>query len=190
MHLMPSDPEHLACIVGFDPGTDTLGVAVITFDVRTLWIEKTTALTLRGSKCRMDPMMVETHSARFARLDALGWNILELLRYHQPIAVASESPFFSSRMPGAFAALVEAVVMIRQAVWMYDPSVGVSLIDPPSVKQAVNAKGNAGKDVIQKAVLAIGELNYEGLLPLGSLDEHSIDAIAVAYSKLIDYRNP
>lgn len=190
MHLMPSDPEHLACIVGLDPGTETLGVGIITFDVRTLWIEKTTALTLKGSKCRMNPSMIESHSERFARIDTLGLNILDILHYHKPIAVVCESPFFNSKRPQAFSALIEATAMIRYTVWRYDPSIGLCLVDPPSVKQAVGAKGNAGKDDVQKAVLTIGELNYQGLLPLSSLDEHSIDAIAVAYSKLIDYRKP
>jgi Holliday junction resolvasome RuvABC endonuclease subunit len=138
----------------------------------------------------MDPLMIQSHSERFARIDTLGLNILDILRYHQPIAVVCESPFFNSKRPQAFAALIEATNMIRQTVWAYDRSIGLDLVDPPSVKRAVGAKGNAGKDDVHTAVTAIGELNYEGLLPLSSLDEHSIDAIAVAYSKLIEYRQP
>jgi len=187
---MPADPDCLASIVGLDPGTDTLGVGIITFDVRTLWIDHTSALTLKGSKCRMDPMMIESHSERFARINTLGLNILDILRYHRPVAVVCESPFFNSKRPQAFAALIEATAMIRQTVWEYDRTIGLDLVDPPSVKQAVGAKGNAGKDDVHKAVLQIGELNFRGLLPLSSLDEHSIDAIAVAYSKLIEYRQP
>lgn len=177
-----------ATIVGLDPGTETLGLACITFDVRDLEIERTEALTLKGSKCRFNQFMADMHSARFARLNTLGLNILEYLHYHHPIAVVCESPFFNAKRPQAYGALTEATNMIRQAVWSYDQSVELVMIDPPSVKKAVGAKGNAGKPEMLSAVCALQGLKYNGYPPLSLLDEHSIDAIAVAFSKLNEYR--
>jgi len=190
IHLMPthSDESPYASIVGVDPGTDTLGLSSIYFDPVTLRIEKSYALTLVGSKCRINEHLVNIHSHRFARLAALEENIVGFLLYHQPIAVVCESPFFNAKRPQAYGALTEATNMIRHAVWRYDQECELNMIDPPSVKRAVGAKGNADKKDMMKAVCALPDLRYIGLPLLSELDEHSIDALAVSYSKLSAYR--
>jgi hypothetical protein len=188
LHLLPGDASRVGSILGIDPGTQSLGTGIIDIDVTTLEIVRSTATTFVGDKLGPNRWLANVHSDRFARLDAHRRNLLELLHLVQPISVVCESPFFNSRRPQAFSALVETVDMVRHAVWEYDQNMVLDLIDPPSVKRAVNAAGNAGKDDVHLAISKISEFKYSGLIPFASLDEHSIDALAVAYSKLIEYR--
>lgn len=54
-------------------------------------------------------------------------------------------------------------------------------IDPSSVKNAVGAKGNAKKEVMAEQLLTLENILLSDR-PLRELDEHSVDAVAVAYS--------
>ena len=57
------------------------------------------------------------------------------------------------------------------------------------MKNAVHAIGDAGKGLMRDKVIAIRHLlNYNGIVPLEELDEHSIDALAVAYTQLRLYQ--
>lgn len=188
MHLMPHSAESVVSILGLDPGTNTLGLGWINFDVSSLQIVNTQSLLLIADKMRPDPWYAEIHCDRHSRLKVLGENILQMLHYVRPVCIVTESPFFNPSRPNAFAALIETVEMIRQAVSQFDSYKSLNYIDPPSVKRAVGAAGNAKKEEVQRRVIMVEELNYQGSVPLASLDEHSIDAIAVAYSKLIEFR--
>jgi Holliday junction resolvasome RuvABC endonuclease subunit len=185
---MPSDPGQFANLMGMDPGTNTFGLAWITVDVVTLEIASTQTLTLVADKMRPDPWYAQINCDRHARLQVLSRNISDVLKYVQPSCVVTESPFFNAKRPNAYQALVETIEMIRQTVYCYDWHMPLSYIDPPSVKRAVGAAGNAKKEEVQARVLRIAELNYQGSVPLEEVDEHSIDAIAAVYSKLIEFR--
>jgi Holliday junction resolvasome RuvABC endonuclease subunit len=176
-------------LLGIDPGSETLGVACLSVDANTLEIVNTQAITFIGSKLGMNPWMTNVHSARFARIAAHKENLKRVFSQTLPVAIACESPFYNPRRPNAFEVLVETLDMIRQAVWEYDQHLALDLVDPPTVKISVGAKGNADKDVMRAKILALPNLNFTGSIPLHLLDEHSIDAIAVAYSKLQQYRN-
>jgi Holliday junction resolvasome RuvABC endonuclease subunit len=133
--------------------------------------------------------MVDNHSARFARLHSHYVNLRMTFEYTRPVIVVCESPFFNAKRPQAYGALVETLSAVRRALWEYDPYMQLYLIDPPRVKRAVGAAGNAGKDDMRTAVLKLAqELRYQGPVPLECIDEHSIDAIAVGYSKLVEFR--
>lgn len=185
---MPSYSEDIVTILGLDPGTNTLGLGWINFDVQTLSIRDTQSLLLVADKMNPDPFYAEVHCDRHARLQVLYNNILEMLHYLRPVCIVSESPFFNSLRPNAYQALIETVEMIRHCVDAFDRYKSLNFIDPPSVKRSVGAAGNAKKDEVQRRVVALPELNYQGSIPLSLLDEHSIDAIAVAYSKLTEFR--
>lgn len=188
MHLTPHYPDNLATLLGMDPGTNNFGLGWITVNVETLEIVKTESLTLVADKMRPDSWYAEVNCDRHARLHVLSRNISDVLMYVRPSCVVTESPFFNAKRPNAYQALVEAVEMIRQTVYCYDWQIPVSYIDPPSVKRAVGAAGNAKKEEVQARVLKIAELNYQGSVPLAEVDEHQIDAIGVVYSKLIEFR--
>lgn len=188
MHLMPYSSEGFVTLLGLDPGTNNLGLGWINFDPGSLSIINTQSLLLTADKMDPDPFYAEVHCDRHARLRILSENILQMLHWIRPVSIVSESPFFNASRPNAYAALIETVEMIRHTVSAYDWQQSLNYIDPPSVKRAVGAAGNAKKEEVQSRVMQLLELNYQGPTPLSHLDEHSIDAIAVAYSKLIEFR--
>jgi Holliday junction resolvasome RuvABC endonuclease subunit len=167
-------------LIGIDPGSESLGVCVLSFDAN-FTITRLEAATYVGSKL---PILEDTelvHGARHARIQAHYQNLLNLLLQYQPLGVVCESPFFQASRPQAYGALTEVVSMIRAAILTYRPNMSLALIDPPNVKRAVGAKGNAGKDDVKAAILRMGaSLPYTGPVPLECLDEHSLDSMAVA----------
>lgn len=62
-------------------------------------------------------------------------------------------------------------------------------VDPASVKRAIGAKGNADKDVVKYHIGLIPEIVNNLTHPLSAMDEHSVDATAVAYHQFLSYRN-
>lgn len=183
LHI-PEDGLKTSCVVGIDPGSTNLGIACIEFDIETMTIVKSSCLTYNAKKIiRKESWSTEIHGERKDRIDALQAAILNYLQQTEPIQIAIESPFFNSKMPSAFGALTEVLTAIKQAVKEYDIWRVPYLIDPPTVKRAVGAAGNAGKDDMKLKVIALVDLNYKGQTPLELLDEHSIDALAVAYAR-------
>lgn len=189
LHI-PPDAAKTATVMGIDPGSSNLGVAIIEFDIESMTIVKTIASTLVGVKLmKKDTWDTELHGERFSRIRALKEAMLDLMETHNPVQIACESPFYSQRMPSAFGVLMEVLIAVKEAIYEYDSWRVVWLIDPPRVKQGVGGKGNADKDKMKELVVGLSDLCYEGDVPLAQLDEHSIDAIAVAYCKFKEFTN-
>lgn len=172
-------------ILGIDPGTNTLGIAIVDLDLTTRIPSITMATTLNaGKEVTSYPQMIDVHGERRAKLYSHHLNLRYILQQYKPNAVISESPYMG-RFAAAFEALVECLFMIRDTILEYDPSMPLETIDPPNAKKAVGASGRGGdKDAVRKAVLALpGLMNNTGS-SLSLLDEHAIDAIAVACYKL------
>ncbi len=186
MLTMPAEPgmSTVASIVGIDPGSTTLGFAVLYFDIRTLEILQTRAFTIKAEKLARGSWASELLGDMLGRIHALEEKLLNLFRDIDPFMIASESPFFSRKHPNAFAVLSAVIGAIRNAIGRYDAWKVLYLIDPPSVKNAVGAEGNAGKEDVKEKALALGGvLRFAGPVALNELDEHSIDAICVAYAR-------
>jgi Holliday junction resolvasome RuvABC endonuclease subunit len=191
MLVIPEGASPVGCIVGIDPGSDTLGFAALAVNVMTLEIVESVAFTFSGSKLANDGWYGDMHGARAARIAALSEKVAQQLRFYQPNLVASESPFYSQFRPQAYGALTETVDAIRNAVWSYDCWLDLFMIDPPTVKKSVGARNptkdmshDEKKSLVKWALMALPDLNYNGPTPLNMLDEHSIDALAVAYTRL------
>ncbi len=183
LSILPTCPDYVK-IIGIDPGTTNIGYSVLRFSAMSGRIVDTRARTVTaGRELCIDKLAAETHGDRFARIQNLSQTLLTMLHEDEPNFVVCEAPFYNPKRPGAHAALVEALDAIRQAVYLYHPFLKLELIDPSSAKNAVGASGSAKKEVMQTAILGMAELNYQGDIPQINLDEHSIDAIAVAYSK-------
>jgi Holliday junction resolvasome RuvABC endonuclease subunit len=172
--------EHCSTLVSIDPGSESLGVSIYTLD-STFEVVKIEAATYRGSKLPMQEDIILSHGERAARIQAHEDNLFSLFLQYQPIGIACESPFFQATRPQAYGALTEVVAAIRRAIMRYRSNLELFLIDPPSVKKAVGAKGNAGKDDVKNAIINLQAIDqvYNGPIPLWLLDEHSLDAIAV-----------
>lgn len=179
-----SHAEQVVNIIGIDPGSQTLGLSVLSFDPVTLEMKKTQAQTFKGDRL---PMMSgaysDSHGERLARINAHRENLYNLFIHYRPHFVVCESPFYSSRMPSAFGALMQVVdLAVYSAINQYSPYMQLQLIDPPSVKKAVGAKGNGDKNAVRDSLLRICDKLKITPEQISKLDEHSIDAVAVGYS--------
>lgn len=175
-------PEADPCvrIMGFDPG-GKLGMAVLEVNLITERVCVKMAGTLSSDKAPTRyPVVFEYHGAPIARHHFVKDELRCIFDQYRPHVVASEAPFMG-RLPQVFKSLVLLVYNIRLALFDYDTHKPLILLDPPSVKKSVGAKGRSDKDVMKEAVM---KLDIESDVVLSELDEHGIDAIAVAYSQV------
>lgn len=174
--------------IGIDPGTETLGVCITSLCPYTSQITNINAFTLVASKTRhFDKNLANYQDHKLARISALRDSVMDLIVLHSPILVASEAPFYNMRRPNAYAPLVETLLVIRESLLKYNRLLPLLAIDPPTVKKAVGAKGNADKDEVKKALVKyFKDLKFNNK-ELENLDEHSIDAICVCFCALKQY---
>ena len=183
-----NDPDQqVGRIVGIDPGSTTLGFSILEYDLHSFEIVRTYARTFNAGKMKLSELDIANHSERYARIYELMDALYDAFVEIEPTLVISESPFMAKRMPMAYGALVEVVFAIRSALRKYDPTMNLDLIDPPRAKNAVGAAGNAKKDQVHAALKKLlPDLHFDETRSSESfdgLDEHSVDGLAIAYSR-------
>ncbi len=184
MLSIPLSSGNIAKIVGIDPGTETLGIAIIHFNVEDFSIVQCEAATYKGSDLPSNDWTRAVYGDRYRRIEAHRNYIYHMLVEEQPLIVGCESPFITRRFPQAGLALTEVVCAIRAAVRLYDLWKPLYHVTPPEAKKAVGAKVSKDKNEVSKSILKIKGLTSTAVIPLNLLDEHSIDALAVAYCLL------
>lgn len=190
MLVIPPTSSRTTCVIGLDPGSDTLGTAKLEFDIETLEAVAISAKTLKGKRAGRGSWITDRFGERAGRIAANQEALFHYFRNNDPIAIVAESPFFSHSHPSAYGVLVEVICSIRQALWRHDPYMVLDEIDPNNIKLAVGAKGGAGKDPVRDAILKLDWVRkiYVGDVPLEDLDSHSIDGIAAAICKWLRIR--
>lgn len=178
-------------ICGIDPGTDTMGVCFIDIDWCTKKISVVEANTYSaGRNTGLREHLADTMGNRWVRLNRLGEILYRLLVSYRPHDVAVESPYLG-RFVSAFEALVECRTMLSSVIRHYDPSLTMLLVDPPTAKLAVGATVYKGsKENVRESLLALSEIGWGCDVDAWSLDEHSVDAVAVGIArarKVIEY---
>lgn len=183
----PIDNERTANIIGIDPGTTNLGLSVLSFDVLDFKIVRTEAITLRAQKLgSYSKILSNSHGDVFARVAALSQAFREIYAAYSPISVVAESPFYNPKRPRAYGSLLNITINLQLALLNYGNDKPIYFIDPSSIKNAVGAKGGAGKEPVRDGVMQIRD---KISLVDGLYDEHSIDAIAASfayYKRFID----
>ena len=183
----PPDPTPFR-IVGVDPGTDTLGAATLDVYLGTGQVCLVEVHTFHGERLIREYREIESiHGHRVARLLAHEDNLFGYFSYTQPHCIISESPFLG-RFPQAYAALTDCISSIRRAVMRYNMFLPLLQVDPPTVKLAVGVKGRGTtKDDVKRGLMKLlvetGKLQNPNQVDIEALDEHSVDAIVVAYTK-------
>lgn len=183
-----NDPDRqVGRIVGIDPGSTTLGFSILEYDLHTFEIVRCYASTINAGKMKLNELDIANHSERYARIYGLMDVLYERFVELQPTFVISESPFMAMRRPQAYGALVEVVFAIRSALRRYDPTMHLDLVDPPSAKNAIGAPGNAKKEQVHVCLKKLlPTLHFDEVLSsraFDDLDEHSVDGLAIAYSR-------
>jgi len=156
-------------------------------DLDTGEIELVDARTFDGTNlARVYPTVAEVHGDRYARLMAHEDNLYGFFGYMRPHTVICESPFMR-KFPAAFAALTECCMHVRRALMRYDAYMQLHMVDPPTAKTAVGAKAKgSNKDGVKEAILNNPRLLNPLHIDIAALDEHSIDAIAVAFKRALE----
>lgn len=179
-------------ILSIDPGSDTLGIAMIDVDLvhHTATLTHTNTLHA-GRAIRHLPFTVETFGERQARLNTHACGLRDYLFSAHPHCVISEAPYMG-RFPQAFETLVECMYMLRGVVAEYDPSMCMETIDSPSAKKSVGAPGKRPKgmskddykETVRHGIQGLSKLRLAPGITLAYCDEHAIDAIAVGCYKV------
>ena len=176
------DPQPLDAfnMLSLDPGTETLGHAIIQVHAETQEIVNAEAWTVHASKL---PYLSEWNTSlyheRFARIQALKESLRQTLEVYNPSIVACESPFYNPRRPNAFEALLDVLFAIRDTVFQWNPNVCIAFVTPSLAKKSIGVSGQSSdKDLVIKTILAHDKFKDLGL---GNIDQHSADAMAVGY---------
>lgn len=167
-------------IASIDPGSDTLGFTLLIVDMRTGVITVEHSETYHASRnLRYLPDgYEELNGSMRARMFCHQKTLTNLLCQFQPHVVVAESAFLKKRFPRSFEVLTIGLEMIRSALYFYDPSARLDLVDPRTVKKAVGVTTNLS----DKEKVHQGVINYPGLqwnVDPHTLDEHSSDSVAI-----------
>ena len=184
MLTIPNNSLSEFSIIGLDPGSNAFGIAVLNINIETKKIVSSIAWTIFAERLAgKNNWVEEIHGGRVNRILAIEENLVSVFQHFNPAVIATESPFIHNSFPAAGIALTEVLSTIRRAVMRYDSWQQLFLIPPSSVKNGVGAGGGVNKVSVRDKVLALTELNYSGSVNIELLDEHSIDALSVAYTK-------
>ena len=123
----------------------------------------------------------------FFRLQLLSDRITAMMEVYKPLAFAMENGFINVRRINAFGPLIQAVGAMEMAAVKVDPYIRIFKYPPSVVKNAVGAKGNAGKEDVYDAVLKVDE--FKGLVDPSVISEHEVDSLAVCWALLKEIKN-
>lgn len=176
-------PEHYrrANLISFDPGIHTTGTACVTFDTSNGTLLSITAKTFKTDRLNFyTGFEQEALGLRSVLLERLSLAAHNEFMIYRPWAIGCESPFYNPGMPGAYGSLTEVVSTLQTTANRYNPNIPFDLLSPQNVKKAIGVAGKKGKGVVREALAALPNVCNVLTEPLSSLDEHSLDAIAVA----------
>jgi Holliday junction resolvasome RuvABC endonuclease subunit len=134
--------------------------------------------------------LVQMHGHTFARVTALGDELVRRFDKIRPSQVACESAYFNRRTASAYAPLLMSINGIRDAVRSYNRFMPFTLIEPSVIRGAVGAKGKGrDKELVLNALIDHKEFKAaKTTTPLTSLSDHASDALAIAYARLLQMR--
>lgn len=178
-----------------------MGIAALRVQFESLQVLDASLTTLHALRLkegrRTNDWMLDTHSERSMRLRELAWLVGQQLMVERPLVVASEAPFFNPSNPNAYQVLVEAMKVLENTVYAWNPWRPFYRIETTVAKKAVLPKDSnlmaqykAIKDSKEKVAFCVRHHPELSRLVNFSLhDEHAIDALVVAYTQLVRFRN-
>lgn len=172
-------------VLGIDNGTNTVGIVILEHDIRTGISLVTRAETFKADRTSgyLYPDMNFYEDTLVARLKTIQRYMRTVLEDEDPDSVAIETPFARRAFVTSYKALSMSLDYIQTAVYDYRPGLEFVGISPYTAKAAVIPKGSnfkTEKDYIRDCILADPTIVAVDGINLRTLDEHSIDAIAVA----------
>lgn len=169
-------------LFSIDPGSNHVGFAMseISSDFKSITVVDATTVNLPKLLNRNEQPRAKLFGDKVAKLHILRHAVTRYAEAWNPLCVVSETPYMG-KFPQAYGALMECYFSIRLGLSDYNRSMILHGIDPSSVKASVGVNGRSDdKELVRKALLKLPDLILD--VQLLHLDEHAIDAIAVAYS--------
>jgi len=172
--------------MGIDPGSSHCGICIMDMDIkgqcRVCHIETIHADLLL--KHYQDVIYI--HGERFAKELAIGDKFKLIINLYRPNLVISEAPYFNPGRPQVYSVLVELLTMFRHFVFQVSNTLQFETIDPSSVKKCLKVSGTSGDKNLMLEGLLKQPILYDEHVTITALDEHSVDAVAVAYYKCVE----
>ncbi len=176
-------------VVGLDPGGDTFGVSLLSFDEQTKLITVQTAFTVKAIHRKDHYRRLEfIHGEPVAKRLYIRDRLYCFFNEAMPNYVQCEGPYMGSFIK-TFASLTSCVESVaREALIQYNSEIPMDIQEPMRIKKriGVNLKGQGkgDKEGVRKALAKRDDLIWK--VDLNILDEHSVDAVAVALYHLLD----
>ena len=169
-------------IIGIDPGSNTLGVAV--YDVDDFF-------TIRSIRTYVIDITMYKESGKYGRLAGKVYFIRKILMniFKDGVdALSLESPFIYSTRPAAVIPLSAIKGIVEESALNTNRYAYLTSITPSEVKKSIGVHGNSSEKIdMMYALLDIKEISDE--LPIKDLADHEWDAIAIGYDLLNDIRD-
>jgi hypothetical protein len=174
--MLPESGPTTLRIVGFDPGTAHLGVAVLDW----VWGDPLPVVvyanTFHAKDETHDSSMAEIIGKRDCRMRTLRAELQEILPILEPHFAITETPFMQRGKLSAYESGVEIQLMLRECLWEYSPRIPLNGINPKTLKNHLGVVHvGTDKSDMYRAVLKV--YGKSTIIDLTELDEHSIDAI-------------
>lgn len=170
-------------ILSVDPGSINTGISILELDkdnnIKIIFVDTFNA----KNYLKLSKDILEIHGSRFTRINGICNYFNKIIDIYKPDCIASEAPFYNPKNPGAYGALVEVVTSLKLTAFNLDNTLPFELIPPSNVKNAFGVNGGSGDKELMRLALSKLNISYE-LSSFDSLDEHSIDSIAVGVAKI------
>lgn len=166
-----------------DPGLSNIGVSIFEVQSRTGIIENIEIESFATDKIYPSHGLDQDFTLeRHIRLRKIRDQFYEIAREYRPSYFIHESPFYNPRRPNAYAALVEALIQMREGVLDASRYTYIEPISPQAVKKGVGAGGSKGKEIMMERVFQIHEVMDVLNFDRDELTEHCIDSLAVGWT--------
>lgn len=192
--------DNIYRVIAIDPGSTTLGYAILDIDMDKFHIELKDVYTINiNDALKSKKEFFEWKEYTKCRMRWLRTHLKELLEKDSPHCLIVEDNFMSMNV-SSFRVLVQVKEYIEDALYNYDPSMQMDTVDPMTVKYGIGAvekgklkrkKGQDTKLLVRKHLENLDDLVWPESAPdILHLDEHSIDAVSIGYWKskrILDY---
>lgn len=169
-------------ILSIDPGLNNTGISIYNCSGHVNNVNTISAFSLNTDKVD-DPKYVDEfwHTERMLKICRMKQALQNILIQVNPCLVICESPFFNRLMPSAYQALVQVISGFQQATIEYNQNIPFYFIEPLLVKKKIGAGFTSGKVSVKEMVGSNDFIMSRLVSNINYLDEHAIDAIAIAY---------
>lgn len=174
----PKNPDKTIRVVAVDPGTSHLGLAVMDWEWGDAIGTVVWADTIHVRDETHPDMLAESCGKRDYRLNILKEYWEEFVYLSGLTFAVTETPFLKKGKMSAYESGIELQKLLREGLYRYYPSKHLHGFQPMLVKAHVGVVAR-GTDKTHMFTAVSKMFTNHTLIDLETLDEHSIDAIAV-----------